>query len=126
MVTASDQTACNEQEFDRAGLGGLDPDTSNGLGGPFLNGGNALFSRSGRTAPGGKFDDELSRIPLHSETKAVVNAIAASHGMSLTEFVRTLVECVAWGSDAMANSNADRIRRVGSLLGGNPPSMGGR
>jgi hypothetical protein len=56
----------------------------------------------------------------------VVNAIAASHGMSLTEFVRTLVECVAWGSDAMANSNADRIRRVGSLLGGNPPSMGGR
>jgi hypothetical protein len=125
-MATSKQAASNKKQFDSAGSRGTSPDPSDGISGPgFGVKDGLLLSRSGRSAPGGKFDDELSRIPLHSETKAVVNAIAASHGMSLTEFVRTLVECVAWGSDAMANSNADRIRRVGALLGGNPP-QGGR
>jgi hypothetical protein len=46
---------------------------------------------------------------------------ATKQGIPLSEFVRLVLECVAYGTDAVANSEAERIRRVGAFVGGSAP-----
>jgi hypothetical protein len=49
----------------------------------------------------------------------VLTLRAAEQGIPLGELLRLMLECGAHGVDAVANSQAERIRRVGALLGVN-------
>jgi hypothetical protein len=117
-----------QQQFDSACAGCPGPDGSNTGSSPGLGIGElSLLSRGGFTSHRGKLDSELPRVRCHSETVAMLQLRAAEHGVPLSEFVRLVLECVAFGTDAVANSEAERIRRVGQFVGASAPRPpGGR
>lgn len=116
------QAARNEEQFDRSSSSCSCPDGANSVGGPSVDLVDLpLLSRSGRTPPGGKFDAELPKVRIHSETVALLQLRASEHGVPLSEFLRIVAECVAYGTDNAAMVAADRIRKVGSLMGGIAP-----
>lgn len=125
MRSRSQKAAGDQKKLDGAGSGCPSPDGAHGGAGPFV-GVLPLLSRSGMSHPMGKFDAELPKVRIHSETLGVLQIRAAEHGGPLSELVRIVMECVAYGTDTAANVAADRIRRVGSLVGANAPQPGGR
>ena len=120
MARRSQKTASDQEQFDRTGPGCASPDGADSVGGPSV-GVQLLLSRSGMSHPRGKLDAELGKVRMHSETVAVLQVMAAQQGMSLSEFVRIHLDCVAWGAEAVATMAADRIRRVGELVGSKAP-----
>lgn len=121
----SKQASCHQQQLGCSGPRCACPDGAHSGAGPFV-GVLPLLSRSGMSHPMGKFDAELPKVRIHSETLGVLQIRAAEHGVPLSELVRIVMECVAYGTDTAANVAADRIRRVGSLMGANAPQPGGR
>jgi hypothetical protein len=123
MARDSQQTAGHEQKLDSTRTRRTRPDGPDSVSGPGVGAGQGttLLSRSGFTSPRGKLDSELPKIRLHGETLALLQLEATKQGIPLSEFVRLVLECVAYGTDAVANSEADRIRRVGALVGGSAP-----
>jgi hypothetical protein len=117
----SQQAARDEQELDSARSGRASPRSTQRLSSPFVVGEAPLLSRSGRTPPAGKFDAELPKVRIHSETVALLQLRASEHGVPLSEFLRIVAECVAYGTDNAASVAAERIRKVGALMGGIAP-----
>jgi hypothetical protein len=121
-MSASKQAARNQQQLDCAGAGGACPHGSDGVRGPGLDVEDLpLLSRRGFSHPLGKMDAELGKVRMHSETVLALQVKAAEHGMPLSEFVRIVLECVVYGAESTASVSADRIRRVGALVGGSAP-----
>jgi hypothetical protein len=126
-VNALNQTACNEQEFDRPGACSSCVHGTDCLSSPSFGLGDPLLSRSGFSHPRGKMDSFLPKVRIHAETVAVLQLRAAEHGMPMSEFVRIVLECVAFGTDDTASVQADRIRQVGAYVGSTVPrEPGGR
>jgi len=60
--------------------------------------------------------DSIETFRINGETKARLQVLAAQSDMNLTEFVRLVLECRAWGAEHVASLAADRIRQaVGSV-----------
>lgn len=75
-------------------------------------------SRTGRTAPLGKFDAALD-LRIHSETKDRLAQLAAEEGLPTTEFIRTVLEVRAWGIEHAARLAVQRLERVVGIAGQN-------
>ena len=72
------------------------------------------IARSGGAV--GKLDDAIEAFRINSETKARLQVLASQSDMNLTEFVRLVLECRAWGAEHVASLAAERIRQaVGSV-----------
>lgn len=125
MSRGSQKAARDQQQPDSACAGCPSPDSTHGGAGPFV-GVLPLLSRNGMSHPMGKFDAEPPKVRMHSQTVGVLQILAAEHGIPLSELVRIVLECVAYGTDTAASVAADRIRRVGQLMGANAPQPGGR
>lgn len=75
-----------------------------------------MFAR-GTTSALGKLDDTLERVRISSETKAGLQLRAAQCGMPLAEYVRRVLDCHVFGAEHVASVEAERIRRIGGLVG---------
>jgi hypothetical protein len=124
-MATSKQAASNQQKLNRTSASGTRPDSADSVGGPGLGVDGPVLSRTGISHPRGKLDAELGKVRMHSETVALLQLRAAEHGMTLSEFVRVALECLVYGTESAASVSADRIRRVGALVGGSAP-QGGR
>ena len=82
-----------------------------------MNVGPIAFQRIARSGGAiGKLDDSIETFRINGETKARLQVLAAQSDMNLTEFVRLVLECRAWGAEHVASLAADRIRQaVGSV-----------
>lgn len=56
-----------------------------------------LLSRNGQAHPMGKFDAQLERINVHQETLDRLRSLASEKGVTLSEYVRTILEVKAFG-----------------------------
>lgn len=77
------------------------------------------FARTGRTSALGKLDDVLERMAIASPTKTQLTVMAAEAGMPMAEYIRTVLDCHAFGAAHVANMAADRILRIGQMQGAN-------
>jgi len=66
-----------------------------------------MFSRIGRSDPGGKLTSRLD-VPVSEELADAVTALATIAGVSKSEWVRALLEKTIWGELSM-------MRRVSGL-----------
>lgn len=116
------QVPRDEQQFGGPGAGCPAPHGADCHGCPQVGRGELpLLSRTGLSHPMGKLDAELGKVRVHSETLLALQVRAAEHGMSLSEFVRVVLECAVFGTDSMATIAAERVRRVGQLVVTNAP-----
>lgn len=125
MKPRSQQASGHEQELHGTAARGASPDGSDGIAGPGLGiGEGLLLSRSGFSNPRGKLSSELPKVRVTDETLAMLQLRAAEHGIPLSELIRVVLECLVFGTNEVANSQADRVRRVGALLGANASQEG--
>jgi hypothetical protein len=117
----SQQAPSNVQQFGRASASGAAPDLSNSTGSPVIGSDLPLLARNGIGHPLGKMTAELGRVRMNEETLLALQAKAVEHGMTLSEYVRVVLECAVFGADVMASIAADRIRRVGLSVALNAP-----
>lgn len=80
------------------------------------------FARSGQTSPLGKFTAEFPKFKGPEETYEIANLLAREAGLSLAEWVRTLVMVRCHGLDDVVRMHEDRLKIVagtGEQSGGN-------
>lgn len=70
------------------------------------------FARTGDTGPFGKLDDAIKEFRISSATKSVLQKEAASQGIDLTTFLRTMCDERAHGVDALVKVHRARYLAV--------------
>jgi hypothetical protein len=70
-----------------------------------------LFMSRGSSSPFGKLTEEV-HLRLSFSTLAGLQEKATTHGMSVTEYVRTMVDCEVHGVEKVASIAANRVRQV--------------
>ena len=70
------------------------------------------FARTGTTHPLGTFDAQLERINMHESTIDQLRAQASAKGLTLSEYVRTILEVQAWGLAHVQRMHAERLARI--------------
>lgn len=75
------------------------------------------FARTGCTHPLGTFDAQLERINMHESTIDQLRAQASAKGLSLSEYVRTILEVKAWGLAHVQRMHAERLARIVNNVG---------
>ncbi len=73
---------------------------------------DVLFSRSGRTDPGGKLSSRLD-VPVSQETEEAVIAMATLMGMTKSEFARHILERALFGEFNVMRRNVGAQARIG-------------
>lgn len=74
--------------------------------------GNAALSRSGNTSPLGKFTAEFPKFKGPEETHEGAERLAREAGLTLAEWLRTLVMIRVHGMDTVEKLHAERLRVV--------------
>ncbi|PIM51905.1 hypothetical protein CS062_17420 [Roseateles chitinivorans] len=77
-----------------------------------MNDDEVLFSRSGRTDPGGKLVARLD-VPVSQETEEAVIAMATLTGMTKSEFVRHILERALFGEFNVMRRSVGAQARIG-------------
>lgn len=81
------------------------------------DGDGIAFQRVARGSPIGKLDDAIETFRINGETKARLQLLAAQSDMNLTEFVRFVLDCRAWGTEHVVSLSAERIRQAAGSVG---------
>lgn len=81
-----------------------------------------LYSRSGATSPFGKLTAEFPKFKAPEETLDGANQLARLAGMTLSEWVRTLVMLRVHGLDMVQRMHETRLNVVAGIGGENTPN----
>ena len=71
-----------------------------------------MFSRSAQSDVFGKLDSELPPVRINGDVLVEVHRLASAAGMSISEYLRTLVHVKVYGIDHVLSLQADRLRRA--------------
>jgi hypothetical protein len=77
--------------------------------------GDSAATRSGRSNPFGKLDDEIQKFRIDSLTKASAAQLATAEDMTLQEWVRELIRIRVHGRETVKKLLADRIDGVAGM-----------
>lgn len=73
---------------------------------------DVMFSRTAQSDVFGKLDAELPPVRISGDVLVEVHRLASAAGMSVSEFLRTLVHVKVYGIDHVLSLQADRLRRA--------------
>ncbi len=83
---------------------------------PIGNQDEPMASRTGSSDPIGKLDDTIDSFRINGETKAILQLQAVRCGMSLSEYLRFVLDVQAHGIDRLRSLNSRKFDLVGNLL----------